>query len=314
MSAEEGRYDKKYPIDGVMKMEQQKENSERRTLLRKIVHTTALAGIGALILGQTNIRNPIPQVHANNGDPLTIGTANTGTSTTQLTSSPPLGKALEVDTADPDGAAIRGFATATSGGTQFEGPPFDPLNNTPIGTIGVIGRSDHPNGTGVFGHATTTSPGIGDDGGSTGVFGICESADGRGVIGWANASTLGPNDVSIGAVGRNEATSGAAFGVMGRTNSPDGAGVRARNLADGIDLLLATSGIMGLTPRTADPTTRATWQLYIFDTGKNDGNNNDNNGDNNDNNNSNNNGNNKRFELRIRGPSGHVNKIASLKS
>jgi hypothetical protein len=284
-----------------MKMNKQEENSERRTFLRKTVSATALAGIGALILGQTNIRNPIPQVHANDGDPLTIGIANTGASTTQLTSSPPLGKALEVDTADPDGVAIRGLATATSGGTQFEGPPFDPLNNTPIGTIGVVGRSDHPNGTGVYGHATSTSPGIGDDGGSAAVFGICESADGRGVLGWANATTLGPNDVSIGTVGRNEATNGAAFGVQGRTNSPDGAGVRARNLADGIDLLLDSSGIAGLTPRTSDPTTRATWQLYIFDTGKKTNEEDDN-------------GNNKRFELRIRGPSGHVNKIASLKS
>jgi hypothetical protein len=92
--------------------------------------------------------------------------------------------------------------------------------------IGVRGRADAPDGVGVMGEATTTSPG-----GANGVKGIAlhgigvygESGEGTGVGGFAGEA--GGNGV----IGHASATTGSGKGVVARVNSPTGTAIQAEN-------------------------------------------------------------------------------------
>ena len=155
----------------------------------------------------------------------------------------------------------------------------------------MAGLTHSPEGQAVHGHA------LGETGATIGVAGYSDSSEGRAVHGHAlspTGDTIGVNGRSdspdgIGVRGYAAAESGVNRGVVGISNSPDGVGVAGNNTAGGLDMVLWGSGIAGYAARTTDPPARDQWQLYVINV-KND-----------------------KFELRILGPSGHVNKICDLK-
>ena len=115
----------------------------RRWFVTKFAGRTVLAGLGALTLGRL-IGKDGSSAQAADGNPLIIGQANSGSSTTFLTSSPPAegAAAFNVDSASTMGAGIRGISTALSGRTA-----------------GIQGFSNSPEGTGILGVAASTSLG-----------------------------------------------------------------------------------------------------------------------------------------------------------
>jgi len=219
------------------------ENKDRDSNRRKFLRVSALAGIVGFLSGRLAEGEIIPPVQANDGQPLYIGLGNNaGTQTTTLTASV-LGDVLLVEnpvvTEDPESlnAAIRGYASGTSGGN-----------------VGVVGRSESPDGTGVRGRAVaTTGKAIGVDGASyspdgkgvrglafatsgnnIGVRGQSDSSSGMGVSGWASATSgdalgvhgLSDSSVGVGVVGNARATAGECIGVLGYTESTEGVGAR----------------------------------------------------------------------------------------
>jgi hypothetical protein len=105
-----------------------------------------------------------------------------------------------------DGRGVYGCATSTEGDAFGVGGRTDSEYGAGVygyapTAHGVFGRSDSTDGHGVYG-MTLSSTGYTD-----GVYGIAYSTQGRGVYGYANA------------------TSGSAYGVLGRTDSPAGYGV-----------------------------------------------------------------------------------------
>ncbi|MCW5935165.1 MAG: hypothetical protein KIT45_12850 [Fimbriimonadia bacterium] len=95
--------------------------------------------------------------------------------------------------------------------------------------IGVYGTASGEEGTGVSGHATSTS------GSATGVYGTCMSSVGRGILGIALSGTgsaagvVGQSNSTYGrgVVGWVNSTTGTNYGVYGHSNSSDGYGVYA---------------------------------------------------------------------------------------
>jgi hypothetical protein len=123
--------------------------------------------------------------------------------------------------------------------TTETGSAFHIINNTQVGiaiigeakgsiefgaAIGVYGKSESPEGLGIYGVATSPS------GTTVGVKGISNSKSGSGVNGWASAvsgTTYGVYGISSSSNGRGiyglaSANSGDTYGVYGVVNSPDG--------------------------------------------------------------------------------------------
>lgn len=143
--------------------------------------------------------------------------------------------------------------------------------------------------------------------GSTyGLFGLASSTAGIGVNGTAGASTganIGVRGLSMSASGTGVngsalATTGTGVGVFGGSNSVNGVGVFGSATAAGgtgvkawggrEDVWLGRSGILSLTARSTDPPAiGGLWRMYLFDNGT-------------------------TRALRILGPSGTVNTIATL--
>jgi hypothetical protein len=257
----------------------------RRKFIGRLVKLGSLAGMAGLVTGRLTDPGIIPSVRADTGQPLIIGEYNTGDSRTTLEADvhdifPATGPALLVlnlATEIPTGSqgtAVEGTALATSGVAY-----------------GVGGFTFSPDGQAVTGHSLSTTGGIG-------VSGFSDSPEAVGVLGratlpsGANFGVMGQSDSpdGVGVRGYAAAESGVNRGVVGKCNSPDGVGVAGNNTAGGLDMVLWGSGIAGYAARTADPPARDMWQLYVINVKKD------------------------KFELRILGPSGHVNKICDLKT
>jgi hypothetical protein len=134
------------------------------------------------------------------------------------------------------GAAVAGWATATSGNTV--GGYFVSNSTTGVGvfagdtatsgkTYGGIFGCNSTSGIGVYGHATATS------GTTYAGYYINASTSGTGDMGWATATsgaTYGGRFYSsspsgIGVLGENLATSGITYGGYFKNNSLNGAGI-----------------------------------------------------------------------------------------
>ncbi|MCS6949213.1 MAG: hypothetical protein NZ520_01995 [bacterium] len=129
---------------------------------------------------------------------------------------------------------------------------------------GVAGRSDSPDGTGVFGLARAVS------GQNRGVYGRSDSPDGRGVVGLATATsgspyggwfeTYSPNGTGV--IGLASATTGESTGVLGKSNSNDGVGVYGYAAATsgptfaviGLNFSTAGTGVFGYCLATSGAT------------------------------------------------------------
>ena len=184
---------------------------------RRALLLGAIGGAAALAAGA--LGRPTP-AWAGNGDPITIGAENTGTSLTLLTRT--AGDAFIGSTAATASAGVVGLHTGgANGGYGVRGSTSSTVGIGVLGVAGaatglgtgVSGSSLSPTGTGVYGDNSTTS------GLSSGVTGHSASSSGRGVIGRASSST-----------GTD------AIGVEGFTNSAAGAGVKAINNAGGVAL------------------------------------------------------------------------------
>ena len=178
-------------------MREQTGDPERRTVFRKLAGIIGSAALGGVVLDRLFGR--VSEVRAADGDPLIIGSLNTGTSTTSLTSNPTGVSgipAFEVSNPGFDVAAIQGWATTTGGPSK-----------------GVVGRTNSGSGTGIFGFNTA------EDGSAIAVAGVSLSTSG------------------IGVHGHPLSTSGSTIGVVGFSESPEGVGVQASNASpDGLGL------------------------------------------------------------------------------
>src|SRR5437667_691741 len=167
----------------------------KRVVSRRRLLAMAVGGAAATAVA---LAGGTKTVRAADGDPLIIGGANTGTSTTFLS-----GSTVSVDTAGR--IAIEGRAAG----------------------YGLIGRATSDEGTGVAGIAegvsgdgvigVTNAP-IGD---WRGVYGQSNSTEGIGVLGEARLGEGG-----IGVKGVADAGSGSTTGVLGSSDSTSGIGVR----------------------------------------------------------------------------------------
>ncbi|MBI4547125.1 MAG: hypothetical protein HY707_04040, partial [Ignavibacteriae bacterium] len=133
-----------------------------------------------------------------------VNSGNVGIGTTN-----PSHKLHSVNTS-PSGAAVFGYATASSGtnyGVYGESSSltglgvFGKANSASGLNYGVFGQSNSTSGNGVYGLASATS------GETFGMYGLNYSTMGRGVYGWAAAE------------------SGTNYGVYGTSSSTDGSGV-----------------------------------------------------------------------------------------
>jgi hypothetical protein len=142
---------------------------------RRALLAGTLGGAVALVAGA--LGRPLA-ARAADGDAIRVGHKVRGTGDTGITTTGDYG--LYAVSSSVSGVGLSGFATATSGKT-----------------FGVNGRSDSPDGVGVFGAATS----------GAGVIGSAAAANGTGVTGQATA------------------TSGLTIGVFGISSSPDGIGI-----------------------------------------------------------------------------------------
>lgn len=200
----------------------------RRGLLRRSLSTAAAAAAGAV--SASALGGGIA-TRATNGDPVTVGNLNTGTSATTV-------RNMQVAT---DAVALKGIvAMAGAGGS----------------TAGLWGQSNATHGNGVFGIAVS--------GNSKGVWG--RSQDGRGVNGEATGTT-GTNfgvygesksNQGQGVHGEASATTGLNYGVVGISKSSsgrgvygkgDGAGVVGSSAAYGVYGEGGSAGLYGLSPK-----------------------------------------------------------------
>ena len=174
---------------------------------------------GAAALAAATLGRPAP-AWAADGQPVTIGQSNTGTTGTILTRT--AGDAFTGSTAATSAAGIVGLHTGVANGGFGVRGSTSSMGGTGVAGIagaatgsaaGVSGTSISPTGYGVYGDMSSAT------GVNAGVFGHSSSSSGRGVLGRATAS------------------SGAdAIGVEGFTNSPAGAGVKAINQSSGVAL------------------------------------------------------------------------------
>ncbi|MDP4219632.1 MAG: hypothetical protein Q8896_04280 [Bacteroidota bacterium] len=170
------------------------------------------------------------------------GDGVTGLSTTgragffQITNTSSSAQALEASNAG-SGEAVRGFALK-DGATGIHGSGYG--QNNSIGVLGETFSASAGTGaltgpTGVFGKASSSTPAAW----SAGVRGINVSANGNGigVVGYQAGSgwgVYGETPTGNGVYGK--ATDGSATnnGVLGETSSPNGAGVKASYVGNGI--------------------------------------------------------------------------------
>src|SRR5712691_4591016 len=134
------------------------------------------------------------------------------------------GTGVNASSSDPNGIAILGVASDTTGSG---------------GAIGVDGRTASPTGAGVFGETTDTSAG----GAPTAVFGQTSSPNGTGIFGFSTDTSAGgftvgvqgqiagPNGNAVSGVATDTTGTGLVVGVRGVVKGPGGNGVRgvARN-------------------------------------------------------------------------------------
>ncbi|MGH9803383.1 MAG: hypothetical protein ACRD82_23720, partial [Blastocatellia bacterium] len=113
--------------------------------------------------------------------------------------------------------------------------------------FGVTGQTASPDGTGVFGYATSAT------GLNIGMGGRSDSTSGTGVYGHA-FSTTGANygveghsrsNAGIGVFGRAQSSIGLTYGVFGLSNSTSGTGVYGTVTASGASATNPTSGVWG---------------------------------------------------------------------
>lgn len=179
-------------------MREQTVDPERRTVFRKLASIIGSGALAGLVLNR--LLGRVSDLRAADGDPLTIGSSNTGASTTSLTSNPTGVSgipAFEVSNPGFDVAAIQGWATTTSGPSK-----------------GVVGRTNSGSGTGIFGFNTA------EDGPAIAVAGVSLSTNGIGVHG----HPLSASGNTIGVVGLSESPKGV--GVQASNASPDGLGLQ----------------------------------------------------------------------------------------
>jgi hypothetical protein len=158
-----------------------------------------------------------------------------------------------------EGSGMYGYASASTGTTRGVYGESDSVSGTGVygwasalsgGTYGVYGQSRSISGTGVLGSATAPS------GDTYGVHGRSMSNDGWGVYGEAprygvyghatdtgavtSIGVYGLSDSSEGngVVGLATDTSGTVYGVVGTSQSPNGAGMLAAGRYGGADLVL----------------------------------------------------------------------------
>jgi len=204
--------------------------SERRVVRRGLI--AGLAGLGAAALLQLS-GNRVAE--AGDGDPLTIGQSNSGSTSTVLTSSSTTGPAFRVSNGGPGwalGDGIQGMSQQSAGmAAGVRGDGF---------VVGVMGRSAE--NAGVVGRAGSfatsnllSRPKIGVDGqtdlpGGIGVRGV-SGANGIGVYGVSNASSFADDG------------NGSGTGVYGKSNS--GLGVRGDS-STGVGVRGACQGGIGV--------------------------------------------------------------------
>ena len=123
------------------------KNSDRRGFFNKIAKLGLASGIGALLLGRLGDKTLIPSVHAAD---IVIDGNNTGHGTTKLTS-------------NGDDSTFQGISTRTSGDTEGiygeshspDGEAIQGYNTATTGdwAVGVEGDTASTGGRGVYGHA-----------------------------------------------------------------------------------------------------------------------------------------------------------------
>lgn len=174
---------------------------------------------------------------AANGDPLVLGTGNTATSTTSLSTSS-ADSALQVSNSSGEG--IRGQGSGAAHGVVGVSANGNGLNGTSTGAAGVAGNS-------------TLSPGVyGNSTSSYGVLGTSANAPALSGSSTNAVGVYGNSAASYGVLGTSSAVAGlagdapAAFGVYG--NSGSNAGVYGQSQsAAGVSGYSATGrGVQGI--------------------------------------------------------------------
>jgi hypothetical protein len=190
-------------------------NPSRRRLLRR----AGLAGLAASALAAEQLARPAG-ARAANGDPLTVGQANTGTLTTTLTNTG-TGDGFDVTASNAGAFAISG-ANHTTGANGYGVLGYS-LNNA----VGVYGYS--VNNWGVAAHSTNTTALQ------------SQSINGVGIVGVSNVVTA--------IYGQSGGTNGYAEtkdAIRGFTDSAAGSGVRGENVNGGTGVTgIATSKAKG---------------------------------------------------------------------
>jgi len=190
---------------------EKEESANRRRFFGRLAKLGVAGGISALLLGRLGEKTLIPPVHAAD---LVIDAYNTGTGTTELKSSPAGSKAFWVTNSNTATSSSAIVGVTDGGGSNPLTAVFGETNSTSgVGvhgkalatsgdTIGVLGES--ATGFGVKGHATATG-----DVYSRGVYGVAAGQRSNAIEGVATATT------------------GPAYGVLGKSNSSSGVGVFA---------------------------------------------------------------------------------------